>query len=90
MLSRPRPEYIQETENPVLALQELKELDRAALDRLQAEAARPLRPTGQGPGTAIGFFEQGILVGAVFIVLPVISLVGYGSWYTIRSAIWKW
>ncbi|KAL3464903.1 hypothetical protein BJX64DRAFT_298019 [Aspergillus heterothallicus] len=91
MLSRPRPEYIQEAKGFTMSVQELKELDRAALDRLQVEAARPLRPTGQGPGTAIGFFEQGILVGAVFIVLPVISFIGYGSWYTIRSAIsWKW
>ncbi|KAL3440791.1 hypothetical protein BJX65DRAFT_316136 [Aspergillus insuetus] len=91
MLSRPRPEYIRETNKSNMNVQELKELDRAALDRLQVEAARPLRPTGQGPGTAIGFFEQGILVGAVFIVLPVISFIGYGSWYTIRSAIsWKW
>lgn len=78
---------------PVLSLKDLKDLDRAALDRLQAEAGRPLRPTGQGPGTAIGFFEQGIMVGAVFIVLPVISLIGYGSWYAIRSAVsfnWNW
>ncbi|KAL2782583.1 hypothetical protein BJX66DRAFT_350844 [Aspergillus keveii] len=91
MLSQPRPEYIKETKRSAMTLQELKELDRAALDRLRVEAASPLRSTGQGPGTAIGFFEQGILVGAVFIVLPVISLFGYGSWYTVRSALaWKW
>ncbi|KNG85751.1 hypothetical protein ANOM_005718 [Aspergillus nomiae NRRL 13137] len=91
MLSQPRPEYIQEAKKPAITLQELKDLDRVALDRVRVEARSALRSTGQGSGTAIGFFEQGILVGAVFIVLPVVSLVGYGGWYTIRVALsWKW
>jgi hypothetical protein len=54
------------------------------LQSLRRREMQPLRETGQGPGTAIGFFEQGIIVGALFIVLPVVSLVGYLGWMLAR------
>ncbi|PYH99830.1 hypothetical protein BO71DRAFT_479024 [Aspergillus ellipticus CBS 707.79] len=53
---------------------------------LRQREIQPLRETGQGPGTAIGFFEQGIIVGALFIFLPVVSVVGYSGWVLSRKA----
>jgi hypothetical protein len=80
MLSRPRPEIIQPIENSNINLEDLANLGSSKLRLLEQKAANPLKGTGQGPGTAIGFFEQGIVVGALFIVLPVISAVGYSTW----------
>lgn len=40
------------------------------LNEIRALAIKPLPPTGQKPGHAIGFFEQGIITGGLTIVLP--------------------
>lgn len=97
MLSRPRPEYIQSskrntsinTDRLVQDLSLFEEQEQALVQRLRKEVDSPLRPTGQGPGTAVGFFEQGIIVGAVFIVFPIVSLVGYASWCGVRFLLWR-
>jgi hypothetical protein len=73
MFSTPRPQFI--TAPPSLPSSiEMKKL-----------ATKGLRPTGQRPGHAIGFFEQGILIGlgsAAVIVLPV---VGWGVYWVGRK-----
>ena len=43
-------------------------------EALKEEATKPLKPTGQKMGHAVGFFEQGIFLGlgvTVFVVLPI-------------------
>ena len=41
---------------------------------------KPLKPTGQGKGEAIGFFEQGIITGGVILFGVVVPVMGYASW----------
>jgi hypothetical protein len=64
MFSSPRPQFATSPE-PLPPSSKLKEL-----------ALKELKPTGQPVGHAIGFFEQGILIGlasTAVIVLPVLS-----------------
>jgi len=82
MLSKPRPEFVEEPiGNSAIELKDLINPMSTKLQILRQRETQPLRETGQGPGTAIGFFEQGIIVGALFIVLPAVSLVGYSGWF---------
>lgn len=85
MLSKARPEVIEPVESSVIGLEDLSNPMSKTLQILRKREAQPLRETGQGPGTAIGFFEQGIIVGALFIVLPVVSVVGYSGWVLTRK-----
>lgn len=87
MLSKLRPELIQPIERSVIGLEDLSNPKSTKLQLLRQRETQPLKETGQGPGTAIGFFEQGIIVGALFIVLPVISVVGYAGWIFARKAV---
>ncbi|PYH68360.1 uncharacterized protein BO88DRAFT_454647 [Aspergillus vadensis CBS 113365] len=80
MMSKPRPELIESIESFGFELKDFTNPTSSKLQAFRERESQPLRETGQGPGTAIGFFEQGIIVGALFIVLPVISLVGYSGW----------
>ncbi|PSN64645.1 hypothetical protein BS50DRAFT_557292 [Corynespora cassiicola Philippines] len=45
-------------------------------------AQRPLKPTGQPPSGAWGFFEQGIIIGAIVYLLPMVGAVTCGIAYT--------
>lgn len=85
MLSRPRPEIIEPIDGSNIGLEDLSNPMSPRLRLLQQRESQPLRETGQGPGTSIGFFEQGIIVGALFIVLPVVSVVGYTGWVFARK-----
>jgi hypothetical protein len=77
MFSTPRPQFIT-PQSPLPAASKLKEL-----------ALEPLKPTGQRPGHAVGFFEQGVLIGlgsTAIVVLPFLgwslfSAVKYGMRY---------
>jgi hypothetical protein len=63
-------------------------------DALDQVAQRPLKPTGQPESGAWGFFEQGIVLGAIMYILPVMGVVtaglgyagwtGYCTWRTLR------
>lgn len=88
MLSRPRPELVASADgSSSIVLEDFKSLSSPKLQLLQKKSLQPLAETGQGPGTSIGFFEQGIMVGALFIALPVISAIGYSGWFFMRMVI---
>lgn len=38
--------------------------------RLLAAMSKPLKPTGQAPAGAWGFFDQGIILGAIVYLIP--------------------
>lgn len=84
MLSKPRPEFVEPQNNSCISILDLNDPSSSTVQRFIENVERPLRPTKQGKGTAIGFFEQGILVGMVFIALPAVSCIGYSGWYLIR------
>lgn len=79
MFSRPRPELIRESQYAAFGLGDLSDPKSTAIKAWIREAVRPLRATGQGPDTSIGFFEQGIIVSAIFIVLPVALSIASGG-----------
>lgn len=65
MFSAPCPQFITpQTSLPLPS--KLKEL-----------ALKPLKPIGQRPGHAIGFFEQGILLGLGSTAIVVLPLLGW-------------
>jgi len=57
-------------------------------EKLKQLAIKQLNGTGQRPGHAVGFFEQGVFIGlgiTAFIVLPTVS---WGIWTAGRQA-WR-
>jgi hypothetical protein len=54
--------------------------DKLSAKQIRNEAVKPLKPTGQGKGEAIGFFEQGIVTGGVILFGVVVPTMGYLSW----------
>ena len=80
MFSVPRPEYINYLARTGAVANVLDGAEADAERKLREEAQKPLPPTGQRPGKAIGFFEQGLLVGATVLTTTTITglaLVGY-------------
>jgi hypothetical protein len=78
MFSVPRPQIVSkepEIPNKVDVLREL--------------ATKKLKETGQKPGYAVGFFEQGIFIGLGVTALVVLPAVGWGMWTVGRQA-WKY
>ncbi|RAH84251.1 hypothetical protein BO86DRAFT_397117 [Aspergillus japonicus CBS 114.51] len=82
MLSRPRPEMI-----TTIQAGESELRKGHLLAALSKNVNQPLPKTGQGPGTSMGFFEQGIVVGFVFIVIPVVSVTGFSVWTLLTKGI---
>ncbi|KAK5064587.1 hypothetical protein LTR84_000420 [Exophiala bonariae] len=52
---------------------------------LMGIAQKPLKPTGQPPPGAWGFFEQGMVIGALVYLLPILSVSLFGAGY---ASIW--
>lgn len=90
MFSAKRPQYIKSPADDLLIIDKL--LSGAFKDvtckKLQESARKPLRKTGQPLGHAIGFFEQGILLGVGILFLVVVPTVGFVSWKTITN-VWR-
>ncbi|KAH9883343.1 Aldehyde/histidinol dehydrogenase [Xylariomycetidae sp. FL2044] len=86
MFSVGRPQYV---EPPAGAFAEAEKLLEGArgvnASSIRKLAVQPLKPTGQGSNWGIGFFEQGILIGASIMLTVVIPLVGYTTWITGRK-----
>jgi len=72
MFSVPRPQFT----NPASPLPSPHKLMELAL--------KQLKPTGQRPGHAIGFFEQGILLGLGSTTLVVLPLLGWGVFRVVK------
>lgn len=55
------------------------------------KVVRDLKPTGQKAGKAIGFFEQGILLGLGITAVIVLPSLGYAGFRIARGAwrFWK-
>ena len=51
-----------------------------AIREIRKEALKPLKPTGQGKGEAIGFFEQGLISGGIVLIGVVVPMIGYIGW----------
>ncbi len=49
--------------------------------KMLAALSKPLKPTGQAPAGAWGFFDQGIILGAVVYLLPLAAASVAGAAY---------
>ena len=88
MFSTRRPQYLQ-PQMGILSLGDNRlEKSDVAMRKIQREAMEPLPLTGQPLGKAIGFFEQGILLGLGTFLTILIPSVSYGSWIVGKHA-WR-
>jgi hypothetical protein len=90
MFSSARPQYVRPPPKDLLVIDELlrdPQLKSTAtqLEQIRRRALEPLRSIDQPQGFAIGFFEQGILLGAGLVLTVVIPTLAYGSWIASRS-----
>lgn len=76
MFSVARPQFVQAVTGDFAQV----ESSMVSLEKLRTAAVKPLKKLDQGPGHAIGFFEQGILTGLIMTASVVLPIVGYGSW----------
>lgn len=94
MFSSERPEYILSPSKELLTLETILGGTNATggeelvARELRKNAVEPLPKTGQPLGHAVGFFEQGIFLGAGLFLSIVIPSLAYGSWVLGRSA-WR-
>lgn len=81
MFSVPRPQYI--TPSPASLLPAslvLEGSSKVTTKEIRKLAVMQLKPTGQGKGEAIGFFEQGIITGVSILLGVVVPTTLYGTW----------
>ncbi|PVH75030.1 aldehyde dehydrogenase-like protein PutA [Cadophora sp. DSE1049] len=94
MFSSERPEFISPPVKDLLALESILGGTNATageemlVRELRKNAVEPLPKTGQPLGHAVGFFEQGIFLGAGLFLSLVIPSLAYGSWVLGRGA-WR-
>ncbi|KAG4438900.1 hypothetical protein IFR05_005635 [Cadophora sp. M221] len=94
MFSSERPEYIMPPSKELLTLETIiggtnaTGTEDLVARELRKNAVEPLPKTGQPLGHAVGFFEQGIFLGAGLFLSIVIPSLAYGSWVLGRSA-WR-
>ena len=87
MFSVPRPEFINYSARTGAVAKVLDGVEADAERKLREEAQKPLAPTGQRPGKAIGFFEQGLLVGATVLMTTTITGLALTGFYVIPKLI---
>jgi len=84
MFSVPRPQFTSPSKSsshdPASSILSFNQKDKASIKDIRKLALKPLKPTGQGKGEAIGFFEQGIITGGMVLFGVVVPAMGYASW----------
>ncbi|CAJ2507695.1 Uu.00g088810.m01.CDS01 [Anthostomella pinea] len=86
MFSVARPQYVEKSMGAFAKAEQLLEgVKGISTSSVRALAVKPLRPTGQPSNWGIGFFEQGILIGASLILTVVAPVIGYTTWVTGRK-----
>lgn len=93
MFSSPRPQYISRLPLSRAGTSDLEKLCEGnvngdELRKIRQRMNEPLPKTGQKPGHAMGFFEQGIFLGMGIFLSVTIPVAGYGSWVVGKMA-WK-
>lgn len=92
MFEHPSPEIVAEKQTCTISQLALQQSTLASEAALIANSS-PLKSTGQGPGGAWGYFEQGLVIGAVVYLLPVavgsIAVAVYGGLWAYRNLVSK-
>jgi hypothetical protein len=84
MFSLPRPQYISRVPAELSLIEQHISAGKASnaskVAQLRKLAVKALPSTGQRPGYALGFFEQGILLGIGLFLSVVVPTTGWGLW----------
>lgn len=84
MFSVPRPQFASPSKptahDPASNVLSFNSKGKVTTKDIRKLALKPLKPTGQGKGEAIGFFEQGIITGGLVLFGVVVPAMGYASW----------
>lgn len=86
MFSNSRPQFIEAPKG--VAEQAMKAMvgsDKAAEAEIRLLSIQPLPASDQAAGKAIGFFEQGLLLGASILFFVVLPFGSYLSWKFLAS-----
>ena len=82
-----RPEYITFSEQTSALASLLSNGDDDAWRKYRAKTRVPLAPTGQPEGKMIGFFEQGLLTGAVILGVTTITSAALLGFYAVPAVV---
>ncbi|PKX97790.1 uncharacterized protein P174DRAFT_458383 [Aspergillus novofumigatus IBT 16806] len=82
LLQVPRPQFVSDTNNSALVKSILAPSDATRSANAWREALASLPSTGQRHGWKIGFFEQGLITGAVITLATLVATVSTVGWYT--------
>lgn len=85
LFSQSRPAFVQTlpTNRELAAV--LASRDNVSAQKLLQEAKQPLQAMKRSEGGGVGFFEQGILINASFILFSIVALSATGGWQ-----LWKY
>ena len=83
MIESPSPQFIQPN-GPEMSLENLRQEGLQPWEKQYVTALQPLKPTGQPKEGQGNFFKQGLIVGAVFYLLPAFAVATGGTAAAIR------
>lgn len=84
LFSKRRPTFVQSTSGSSRLSTSLSSGDNATTQALLKELAQPLNVMKRSEGGGVGFFEQGFLMNASFILVSVLTLSATGAWHLWR------
>jgi hypothetical protein len=87
MFSIPRPEYITFPARSDTIAKALDGDGRDSERKLREEAQKALPPTGQPPGRAVGFFEQGLLTGATILAASTVAGLAMAGYFILPKLV---
>jgi hypothetical protein len=87
MFSVPRPEFINFSARSAAIAKALDGPEPGGERKLREEAQKPLPPTSQRPGKAIGFFEQGLLTGATILAASALTTLAVAGVFVVPNVI---
>lgn len=80
MFTRSRPAFVETSKSERKLKAALTSSDSKSADELLKEARTPLKVMKRSQGGGVGFFEQGFLMNAAFILLTGLTVSGLGVW----------
>lgn len=80
LFSKQRPTFVTPVSESSQLLTSLSPSDNATAQTLLKEAKKPLKAMKRSQGGGVGFFEQGFLMNASFILVSVLTLSATGAW----------
>lgn len=88
MIESPSPQFVH-PKNAGLSPGALTQERSQLWEQLYQASLRPLKPTGQPVPGSMNFFAQGLVVGVVFFLIPIVAVTASGSVVLLKH-LWRW